>query len=458
MNGSTHTVPKTVAVVGGGITGIVAALNASANGHTVHLFERTDFIGGKIDEWIRPHGRAQSIPTGPDAFLARRPEVAELAISLGLANQLVSPAAGSARIYRDGRLHPLPPSVLGVPASGDLSQTGLISADGAARASLDLDAPDDHPNGDESVGAMVRRRLGDEVHEYLVDPLLGGINAGDSDRLSVVSGVPQLDVLRKKHTSLMTAATQTLAAAPSNPGPVFQSIDGGLNRLIDAAEAELGRRTNVSIHLSTSAELTRGSDSAWAVSGIDTDEVILTTPAGVTADLIRTLAPAGADELEAIDYSSVALTILILPPNTIDIDPAISGVLVPRLCGLHVTAVSFASHKWPDLAPDGSQILRVSVGRRTDERWSQLRDAEVIQLVRNDLSEIFGTIIPDGPAHLTRWMDSLPQYDVGHAERIRAIDDATRHLDGLVLTGAWRSGLGLPACVASGRAATAKST
>ena len=450
--------PKTVAIVGGGITGIVAALSASTNGDTVHLFERTDFLGGKIDEWIRPHGREQSIPTGPDAFLARRPEVTELAISLGLEDKLISPSAGSARIYRDGRLHRLPPSVLGVPAGADLGDTGLISAEGAARASLDLDARDDRPDGDESVGAMVRRRLGDEVHEYLVDPLLGGINAGDSDRLSVVSGVPQLDVLRKKHSSLMTAAAQTLAAAPSNPGPVFQSIDGGLNRLIDAAEAELERRTNVSVHLSTSAELDRGTDSAWSVSNIEVDEVILTTPAGVTADLIRAIAPAAADELAAIDYSSVALTILILPPNTIDLDPSISGVLVPRLCGLHVTAVSFASHKWPELAPDGSQILRVSVGRRTDERWSQLRDDEVVQLIRNDLSEIFETIIPDGPSLLTRWMQSLPQYDVGHADRVQAIDHATRHLDGLVLTGAWRSGLGLPACVASGRAATAKTT
>ncbi len=450
--------PKTVAIVGGGITGIVAALSASTNGDTVHLFERTDFLGGKIDEWIRPHGREQSIPTGPDAFLARRPEVTELAISLGLEDKLISPSAGSARIYRDGRLHPLPPSVLGVPASADLGDTGLISAEGAARASLDLDARDDRPDGDESVGAMVRRRLGDEVHEYLVDPLLGGINAGDSDRLSVVSGVPQLDVLRKKHSSLMTAAAQTLAAAPSNPGPVFQSIDGGLNRLIDAAEAELERRTNVSVHLSTSAELDRGTDSAWSVSNIEVDEVILTTPAGVTADLVRAIAPAAADELAAIDYSSVALTILVLPPNTIDLDPSISGVLVPRLCGLHVTAVSFASHKWPELAPDGSQILRVSVGRRTDERWSQLRDDEVVQLIRNDLSEIFETIIPDGPSLLTRWMQSLPQYDVGHADRVQAIDHATRHLDGLVLTGAWRSGLGLPACVASGRAATAKTT
>ena len=450
--------PKTVAVIGGGITGIVAALNLSSAGNTVHLFEQHDALGGKIDEWTEPQGREQSIPTGPDAFLARRPEVTDLAISLGLEGQLVSPAAGSARIYRDGRLHPLPPSVLGVPAEGDLSATGLISAEGAARADLDLDAPDNRPNGDESVGDMVRRRLGDEVHEYLVDPLLGGINAGDSDRLSVVSGVPQLDVLRKKHPSLMTAAAQTLAAAPSSPGPVFQSIAGGLNRLIDAAEAELRHRPNVHLHLGVSAVVQRDSDASWTVLDVDADEVVFTTPARITAELIEDFAAEAAREIAAIDYSSVALTVLILPPGTIDIEPAISGVLVPRLCGLHVTAVSFASHKWPTLAPDGAQILRVSVGRRTDERWIGLSDADVAQLIRRDLSEIFDTAIPDGPAHVTRWMQSLPQYDVGHSDRITAIDDAIRDIDGLTLAGAWRAGLGLPACVASGMNAAQNAT
>jgi len=400
-------VPKTVAVVGGGITGIAAALELSSRGDIVNVFESTGSLGGKIAE-TRVDGRV--VPTGPDAFLARRPEVADLAISLGLQDQLIHPAAGSARIYRDGRLHPLPPGVLGVPASADLTSSGLISAEGAKRAALDLTAPDDCPSSDESVGAMVRRRLGDEVHEYLVDPLLGGINAGDSDRLSIEAGVPQLDALRKRNHSLITAASQTLAAAPSNPAPVFQSIDGGLNRLIDAAESELEAR-GVRLHLNSPAHLERSGDGAWSVSNIEVDDVVVTTPAHVSGQLLAKIAPGAAQALAAIEYSSVALTILILPANTIDIDPAISGVLVPRLCGLHVTAVSFASHKWPDLAPDGAQILRVSVGRRTDERWSHLRDAEVVQIIRNDLSEIFDTIIPDSPAHLTRWMHALPQYD-----------------------------------------------
>lgn len=439
---------QTVAVIGGGITGISAALSLSNAGHTVHLFEAHNALGGKIGE-IRLDGR--TLPTGPDAFLARRHEFTELATDLGMADELVSPAAGSARIYRNGVLHPLPPNVLGIPATYDLDDTGLLSSEGVARVQHDIDAPDDRPASDESVGDLVRRRLGDEVHEYLVDPLLGGINAGDSDRLSLISGVPQLATLRAKSPSLIEAASQTLAAAPENPGPVFHSIAGGLTRLIERAEDALTTR-GVGIHLGSAASVERVAD-RWSVSNFEVDHVVLTTPAFTSAGLLSDIAPRAADLLRTIDYSSVGLAVLVLPPDTIDVDASISGVLVPRLCGLHVTAVSFASHKWPQLAADGAQILRVSVGRRTDERWSHLRDDEVLQVIRNDLSEIFGAIVPDSPAALTRWLRSLPQYDVNHAAKIADIDSATAHLSGLTLTGAWRNGLGLPACVAAGQVA-----
>ena len=445
--------PKSFAVVGGGITGISAALALSEAGNTAHLFEQEQSLGGKIGE-LRIDGRV--VPSGPDAFLARRDEVTELATSLGLGDSLTTPVARSARIYRNNSLHPLPPNVLGVPATADLATTGLISTEGAARAAQDLTAKDDRTQGDESVGDLVRRRLGDEVLEYLVDPLLGGINAGDSDRLSLTSGVPQLDALRERSASLITAASATIAAAPANPGPVFHGIEGGLNRLIDRAETVLPER-GVQIHFGAPATL-RQVDNAWNVSNIEVDEVVVTTPAYVTAELLTNIAPDAATLLNQIDYSSVGLTVLVLPPNTIDIDPSISGVLVPRKCGLHVTAVSFASHKWPALAEDGSQILRVSVGRRTDDRWSYLRDGEVVQVIRNDLSEIFDTIIPEGPASLTRWNRSLPQYDVGHTQLVAAIDECTADTSGLHLTGAWRNGLGLPACVAAGKASATTQT
>jgi oxygen-dependent protoporphyrinogen oxidase len=438
-------VAESTAVIGGGITGLTSALDLSADGRTVHLFEQMDVLGGKIAE-TSIAGRV--VPTGPDAFLSRRPEVTELAASLGLEQMLVSPSAASARIFRDGRLHRLPANVLGVPATIELGSTGLISAAGVERAGADLTAPDDRPRTDESVGAMVRRRLGDEVLEYIVDPLLGGINAGDSDRLSIETGAPQLDVLRQRHPSLIQAAADTLAGANRNAGPVFTSVIGGLNRLIDLAVTELRSRPNVELSLGAPATLTR-TEAGWSVSGVEVDNVLITTPAASASSLVRPFAPEASLELDAIDYSSVALAVLVAPRETFAVDASISGVLIPRLAGLTVTAVSFATHKWPELSHDGDHVLRVSIGRRNAREWQRQSDVLLLEKIRADLGHIFDTDVPVGPAVLTRWMNSLPQYDVGHGEKVARVDAAVSNVAGLFLAGAWREGLGLPACVES---------
>lgn len=444
----------TTAVIGGGISGLCAALTLSSGSEMVHLFERASVLGGKIGETTVD---GITIPTGADAFLARRTEVTELAIELGLGEQLISPSAGSARIYRDGLLHPLPLNVLGIPATDDLGSSGLISPEGAARAAQDRTTGDNRIDGDESVGDLVRRRLGDEVHEYLVDPLLGGINAGDSDRLSIEAGVPQIAQLRAKGPSLIASAEATFANRPADPPPVFSSVKGGLNRLIDEAHAQLRERPNVSIHTGADATLHRsplhGSTERWAVDSTVVDRVVIATPAFAAAHLVRPFDQELADELHSIDYSSVGLALLVLPPNTLSIDPSISGVLVPRLCGHHVTAISFASHKWPNMAGDDRQILRVSVGRRTDERWINMDDDELLEVVRDDVAAVLGQPLPPGPSAIVRWPRSLPQYDVGHNHRVARIDDLTAAFAGLSFVGAWRHGLGLPACVASGRGA-----
>lgn len=443
---------RSVAVIGGGITGISSALEAARLGAGVHLFEASDVLGGKVAE-VELDGRV--LPTAPDNFLARRPEMTELAVSLGLESELISPAAASPRIFREGMLYPLPPNVLGIPATADLAR-GLLSAEGIDRLSKDRDMGDSAPTGDESAGDLVRRRLGDEALEYLVDPLLGGINAGDSDRLSITSGVPQLLALRDRHPSLIEAAAATRATgAAASDGPVFQSVAGGLRRLIEATDAAL-REIGARLHLGASAQIV-AQDDRWKVTTnaitVDVDHVIVTTPAHVTCEVVAPFAPSAAAALKKIDYSSVALTVMVLPPQTIDIDGSISGVLVPRLEGLHITAVSFASHKWPALAPDGAQVLRISTGRRNKTSWQDLSDAALIDAIRSDLGTIFGCNIPAGQTHVARWMQALPQYDVGHAEKVQQIDEATAALTGLTLTGAWRDGLGLPACVAAGRAA-----
>lgn len=434
---------SSTAIIGGGISGVASALALIDAGRDVTLFESSDRLGGKVAETTIDGIRC---PTGPDAFLSRRPEVTALAERLGLKTALMHPSAGSARIYRDGRLHPLPPNVLGVPATEAVDATGLISHAGAARAAEDLADETPHPAHDETVGAMVRRRLGDEVLEYLVDPLLGGINAGDSDRLSLRTGVPQLADLRRAGPSLIRTAAARLAGAPKNAGPVFTSVAGGLNRLFDAAAQELEASPLADLRLATPAT-PAPSRGTWTIGAERFDHVVLTTPAHTTARLLTDVDPASSAEIAQVPYASVALTVLVLPPNTIAVDPSISGVLVPRLCGLDVTAVSFASHKWPSLAPDGRQILRVSVGRRTHTDWQTRTDGELIDSIRADLSTIFETAVPEGPAVVTRWMDSLPQFEVGHDDRMARVDAALAHSPGLHVSGAWRFGLGLPACV-----------
>ena len=447
------------AIIGGGITGLTAAYKQHLAGRPAVLFERADKIGGKIAETTVA---GLAIPTGPDAFLARRPEFTALVEQLGLGDSLISPTATSPRIYRSGRLHRLPPNVLGVPATAEFGDGGLISSEGQTRAQQDLVAPADLPEGDETVGSLVRRRLGDEVFEYLVDPLLGGINAGDSDRLSIQAGVPQLDELRKRDASLIAAAQATLADARANRrGPVFHSVSGGLNRVIDRLSTELHSSPTVEVRTSTDVRL-QHSDGLWSVTAansnsdselmLESDKVIVTTPAWAGAELLSETNSTTAELLASIDYSSVALATLVFAPETFDVDSAVSGVLVPRAAGHTVTAISFASNKWPDLAGDDRQILRVSVGRRNDESWMSQSEAELLTTILDDLGEILGSDAGSPDAKITTWRRSLPQYDLGHREKVAAIMQAAAKTPGLNLTGAWRDGLGLPACVAAGQA------
>ncbi len=436
---------RSIAIVGGGISGVAAAIELIDAGHRITLFESAERLGGKVAETTVD---GIVCPTGPDAFLSRRPEVTVLAKRLGLARRLIHPSAGSARIYRDGRLHPLPPNVLGVPATDAVDATGLISHEGARRAAQDLVDDTPHPDADETVGSLVRRRLGDEVLEYLVDPLLGGINAGDSDRLSLDSGVPQLADLRRDGPSLIRSASARLAASPTTRAPVFTGVEGGLNRLFDAAERELGASPLAEVRTETTAIMT-STTAGWNVNGVDFDRVVVATPAHATAQLLTDVDPESAAEIAEIPYASVSLSVLVLPPNTIAIDPSISGVLVPRRCGLDITAVSFASHKWPTLTPDGRQVLRVSVGRRTHTEWQSRTDDQLLESIRADLAAIFGADIPEGPASVVRWMHALPQFEVGHDDRMQRVDAALGDVAGLAVAGAWRFGLGLPACVAT---------
>ena len=438
-----------VAVIGAGIAGLAAAFRLLELGSAVTVLESAERVGGRIGATTIDGVR---VPTAADNFLVRSPQVADLARTLGLGDQLVAPAAGEARIARDGGLAPLPPTLLGIPIDFDaLGRSGLISPDGLARAREDLTRPDDRPEQDESVGSLVRRRLGDEVLEYLVDPLLGGINAGDSDRLSVEAGVPQVATARSLDPSIVEGARQLKARSLDPDAPVFQTVRGGIERLVDELAAHIVDHPHGDLRLGADAGPVVAGADGWEVSGNDADRVVVATPTSVAADIVRAAAPRSAALLDRIEYSSVALVLLVIPPGSIPVPRRVSGVLVPRLEGHHITAVSFASHKWPDLTIGGCDVLRVSVGRRTDDRWRNLDDDALVAVVLDDLHTVLGVTLEPRQAVVTRWMHSLPQYDVGHAERIDEIESQLAdEAPGICLAGAGLRGLGLPACVQSG--------
>lgn len=449
-----------VVVVGAGIAGLAAAWEAARGGADVTVLDAS-----------RPGGKLQTSPfagvdldEAADAFLARVPGAVELCRDLGLDDELTSPAIGSALVWHDGAARRLPDGlVLGVPTDLDaLARSGLVSPDGLSRVAADLDrAPDDPERdrtGDESVGALVRRRVGDEVFERLVDPLLSGVNAGDADTLSLRCGAAQLAAAAGRDTSLVRALRATLGAATAAATPVFLTPRRGTGRLVERLVEVIGPGR---VHGGTPVTaLHRSADGCTVHTAHGTlraDRVVLATPAATSAALLETIAPATAAMLADLRYASVAIAALAYPASAVPVPLDASGLLVPRGAGMFVTACSFASSKWAHQGGDGVVRLRVSVGRIDDTRFTALDDATVIAGIRADLTTLLGIDATPTAARLHRWDESLPQYLPGHLDRVAAAEEALADGCGAIaLAGAALRGLGIPACITSGRTAAAR--
>lgn len=450
-----------VAVVGGGIAGLAAAYELTTNhpGTEVVLLEAGPRLGGKIE--TQPFA-GLPVELGPDTFLARVPWAVDLCKELGLFDELVSPVETTAYLWVRGALRRLPEAhVLGVPTDFDqLAASGLVSDEAVAIARRDLDHPEDAPgalpDGDVSVGALIRSHLGDEVLERIVDPLIGGINAGDSDRLSVAAAAPQIADAARRNASLVRGLLAMKAAAPPDPGtPMFYSLPGGLQRLVDALVA----RIDAEVHLATPVTgLARRADGGYALTTaggpVDADAVVLATPAYADAPLLADVAPDAAATLDAIDYSSVALVTFAVPAESVDRPLDASGYLVPRTEGCLITACTWASAKWAHLAAPGQVLLRASAGRYGDERIAELDDAQLVAAVREDLGTTMGLDAEPRDVRIVRWTRSFPQYVPGHLQRMAALEARlAEDAPGVALAGAVLRGVGIPACIREGRAA-----
>jgi oxygen-dependent protoporphyrinogen oxidase len=442
--------PPHVAVVGGGIAGLAAAwfLRQRAGERIrVSVLERSDQVGGKLR---LAEVAGLQLDAGAEALLARRPEALALARAVGLGDELLHPATAQAGVWTRGRIRRLPAGhIMGVPTDlRALARSGVLTPSGLARARLERLLPMRPYDSDVSVGAFVGARFGREVVDRLVEPLLGGVYAGHADRLSLDATTPQL-------AADAHAGRRVRAAAVADAGPVFAGIRGGVGRLPAAVARASGAdiRTNVTVR-----QLCR-TPSGWRlVTGptrrpehVDADAVVLALPARPASRLLADVVPSAAADLAAIEYASVALVTLVVAPDALTRPLAGSGFLVPPMDGRLVKAATYATAKWPWLADQASglTVIRVSVGRHGEEHDVQRDDDDLVRLAAADLATAAGVRGTPVDALVTRWGGSLPQYEVGHLDRVRRIREAIAGTPGLAVCGAAYDGIGVAACIAS---------
>ena len=437
-----------VVVVGGGIAGLAAA--HALRGLDVTILEATDRVGGKLRT---SEIAGVAVDEGAESFLARVPEAVRFAESINLGSDLVHPATGAASLWARGTLRPIPPrTVLGVPSSLS-SVRGVLSPVEVARASFDLVLPQHAVDADESVAAAVGRRLGPAVVDRLVEPLLGGVYAGRADDLSFQATMPQLAA---SHGSLIRTAHHALPADAGVQSPVFATIVGGLGRLAEAAAVAGGAqiRTGVVVR-----RLTRTGSGFRLVHGatnaeqeLSADAVVVAVPPPAAARMMSEVCPSAATELAAIEMASVAIVTLAFRRGDLQPPPG-SGYLVPPSARRPVKGVTIASAKWGHLATNDLTVVRCSFGRYGDATDVQRDDADLVTAAVDEL-RITGRVAA-GPvaSRVSRWGGGLPQYSVGHLDRVRRIRDAVASVPGLAVCGAAYEGVGIPACIRTGQQA-----
>jgi protoporphyrinogen/coproporphyrinogen III oxidase len=459
-----------VVIVGGGISGLAAAFFLRDRGLAVTVLEGSPRLGGKL---AVSEIAGIEVDEGAEALLARRPEGTGLIGAAGLAGRLVSPGSTAAAVWTRAQLRPLPRrQLMGVPADLDeLESSGILSRPGLARAREDLRLPPTGRDGDVAVASYIGARFGPELVDRLVDPLLGGVYAGRSDELSFEATLGGLAHAARQHRSLAAAAGSLLPGPGSPPGPpVFTTLAGGLGTLPAAVAAGSGAAVRTG---AMTRELARAADrdgdggahGGWqltvgptrAPERLYADAVILAVPARPAGRLLAGLPGAGpaAAALGEIDYASMAVVTLAYPGGAFPRRPEGSGYLVPAVDGHVVKAVTFSTVKWPHLraARPDLEIVRCSIGRVGEEAVLQRDDAELARLAAADLAAATGVRGAPVAVRVSRWGGGLPQYAVGHLERVARIRAAVATLPGLAVCGAAYDGIGIPACIASARLA-----
>jgi oxygen-dependent protoporphyrinogen oxidase len=442
---------RRLVVVGAGITGLAAAFEWRRRrpDDEIVVLEAGDRIGGKLH---RVELAGHWYDTGAEAVLARVPEAVRLIENLGLGDRLIAPATTQASVVLPDGRYPLPAgTVLGVPASAD-GLAGVLSPDGVARVRAESTLPPLAFDGDVAVGALLRERLGDEVVDRLVEPLLGGVYAGRADELSLAATMPALAAQLPAAGSVLAAAAALRDAGARSrgdaDGPVFVTVAEGIGSLpaalVAASGADVRLRTPAHGLRRTSSGFELSVGPAAAPGLLTADVVIVTAPAAKAARLLADAVPATVEPLRGIPYASMAVIAMAFPAQEV---AAGSGLLVPPVTGRLVKGVTVSSAKWSHLAGD-SLLVRSSVGRFRDESELQRSDDDLTAAVVADVADLLDLSRPDPVAtRLVRWGGGLPQYLVGHPARVAEIRAAVAAVPGLAIAGAAFDGVGVPACI-----------
>jgi len=448
-----------VAVVGGGITGLSAAYELQRRGCTTAVLEAGDRPGGVIrterfDGWV--------VDCGPDAILAQKPAGVTLCRELGIADRLVTTLLPrTAYVLRDDRLHPLAEgSFLGFPLSfRALALSSLFTPVGKARMAAEVLVPRRtwHGDDDESIGAFVRRRFGQEAADYLADPLLAGIHAGDADALSVRTLFPRLVEAERQSGSVLRAFRAMRMTR--SPQGAFVSLPGGTGELVDALAAALAPGT---VRLSARVtEIHRAGEYTvdWAGGSVRCRAVLLCVPAYVAGGLLRALDTAVAGACDAIPYASTATVAFGYRRDQVAHPMQGTGFVVPRAERRALLAGTWVTSKWPGRAPEGHVLLRAFLGGGRDpNRLDRHDDDALVRTAQEELGELLS--ITGGPlfARLSRWPRQSPQFVVGHQARVAVIEQRLKSLPGLFLAGSGFRAIGIPDCIGDGRASAATVT
>jgi oxygen-dependent protoporphyrinogen oxidase len=451
-----------VVVVGGGISGLAAAyfLTRGSDDVRVTVLDKASRIGGHLR---LAEVAGYPVDVGAESVLNRRPEAVDLARVVGLERDLEIPLTSEVGLWTRGRLVRLPPStVMGVPADAR-ELFDVLSADEVSRVAAEPALPGLVLDRDVSVGSAVSKRMGRVVTERLVEPFLGGVYAGRADELSLYATMPDLAAAVTRRGSLLLAAASVRNRAAGPKRPVFAGIRGGVGRLPAAVAAASGAQ----IRTGTTVRRVSRSSAGWEVETgpvhasriIDADAVIVAVPASPAARMLRDAAPAAATELATIEYASVAIVTLAIPVAAVAEPPRWSGYLVPPI-DRHVTkAVTISSVKWAWQAKALTKsstdllLLRASIGRHRQQSELQHEDEALVNTVFAELSQALGVTGRVVDATVTRWGGALPQYAVGHGERVARIRAGLDPLPGLAVCGAAYDGVGVAACVASAQRA-----